>query len=142
MSKDPKERFKQFVGKESGGDQPKGKGFITERQRLNPQPAYLDYLVQRNKKKKHHPKRVSDEQWAEVKVKLKAKQRPPKVAGNNNKGEPVEDTKKKKNAPAKKKNAPAKKKTTTKAKAKKNSAAPSAAPPSDPRRSGRFKNKK
>jgi len=142
MAKDPTERFKQFVGKESGGGQPRGEGFITERQRLNLQPAYLDYLVQRNRKKKHYPKRVTDEQWAEVKVKLKAKQRPPKVAGNNNKGEPVEDTKKKKNAPAKKKNAPAKKKTTTKAKAKKNSAAPSAAPPSDPRRSGRFKNKK
>ena len=132
MSKDPKERFKQFVGKESFGDQPKGKGFITERQRLNLQPAYLDYLVQRNKKKKHHPKRVSDEQWAEVKVKLKAKKKPPKVAGNNKKV--VEDKKKKKNAPAQKKNALAKK--------KKNSAVPAAAPPSGPRRSGRFKNKK
>ena len=134
MAKDPKERFKQFVGKESGGDQPKGKGFITERQRLNLQPAYLDYLVQRNKKKKHHPKRVSDEQWAEVKQDLKDKKRPPKVAGNNKKGKAVEDTKKKKNAPAQKKNAPAQK--------KKNSAVPSAAPPSGPRRSGRFKNKK
>ena len=132
MSKDPKERFKQFVGKESGGDQPKGKGFITERQRLNLQPAYLDYLVQRNKKKKHHPKRVSDEQWAEVKVKLKDKKRPPKVAGNNKKGKAAEDKKKKKNAPA----------TKPKAKPKNNSAVPAAAPPSGPRRSGRFKNKK
>ena len=26
MSKDPKERFRQYVGKESGGDQPKGEG--------------------------------------------------------------------------------------------------------------------
>ena len=81
MSKDPKERFRQYVGKESGGDQPKGEGFITERQRL------------------------------------------------------------KKNAPAQKKNAPAQKKNAPTQK-KKNSAVPSAAPPSGPRRSGRFKNKK
>ena len=86
MSKDPKQRFKQFVGQESGGGRPKGKGFITERQRLNLQPAYLDYLVQRNKKKNHFPKRVSDDKWAEVKGDLKAKQRGPQVAGNNKKG--------------------------------------------------------
>ena len=53
----------------------------------------------------------------------------------------MEDTKKKKNAPAQKKNAPAQKKNAP-AQKKKNSAVPSAAPPSGPRRSGRSKNKK
>ena len=124
MSNDPKQRFKQFVGQESGGGRPKGKGYITERQRLNLQPAYLDYLVQRNKKKNHFPKRVSDDKWVEVKQELKAKQRPPKVAGNNKKGKAQKPKKPKA------------------AKAKTNSAAPSAEPPSGPRRSGRLGSKK
>ena len=124
MSNDPKQRFKQFVGQESGGGRPKGKGYITERQRLNLQPAYLDYLVQRNKKKNHFPKRVSDDKWAEVKVDLKAKQRGPQVAGNNKKGKAQKPKKPKA------------------AKAKTNSAVPSAEPPSGPRRSGRLTTKK
>ena len=32
---DQKERFKQYVGAENGGKRPEGKGYITERQRLN-----------------------------------------------------------------------------------------------------------
>ena len=121
MSNDPKQRFKQFVGQESGGGRPKGKGYITERQRLNLQPAYLDYLVQRNKKKNHFPKRVSDDKWAEVKGDLKAKQRGPQVAGNNKKGKAQKPKK---------------------TKAKTNSAVPTAGPPSGPRRSGRLGSKK
>ena len=99
-------------------------GYITERQRLNLQPAYLDYLVQRNKKKNHFPKRVSDDKWAEVKVDLKAKQRGPQVAGNNKKGKAQK---------------PKKPKVT---KGKSNSVVPSAGPPSGPRRSGRLTTKK
>ena len=129
MSSDPKQRFKQYVGQESGGSRPAGKGFITERQRLNLQPAYLDYLVQKNKKKNHFPKRVSDDKWAEVKQELKARQRPPQVAGNNKKGKAQKPTK------PNKQTKPKKPKT-------KNVAAPSAAPPSSPRRSGRIKEKK
>ena len=126
MSSDPKQRFKQYVGQESGGSRPTGKGFITERQRLNLQPAYLDYLVQKNKKKNHFPKRVSDDKWAEVKQELKARQRPPQVAGNNKKGKAQKQ----------------KKQTKLKKPKTKNVAAPSAAPPSSPRRSGRIKEKK
>ena len=126
MPADPKARFLQYVGAETdGGKRPKGKGFITEKQRQNLNPAYLDYLVQRNKKKNHFPKRVSDDKWAEVKVDLKAKQRGPQVAGNNKKGKAQKQ---------KKQTKPKKPKT-------KNVAAPSAAPPSSPRRSGRIKDK-
>ena len=134
MSNEPKQRFKQYVGQESGGSRPTGKGFITERQRLNLQPAYLDYLVQKNKKKNHFPKRVSDDKWAEVKQELKARQRPPQVAGNNKKGKAQE--------PKKAKNQQNQKKPKTKKPKTKNAAAPSAAPPSSPRRSGRIKEKK
>ena len=84
--KDPKQRFKQYVGKESGGSRPEGKGFITEKQRNALQPAHLDYLVERNKKKNHFPKRVSDEQWAEAKKKLQQKHKKPDVQGNNKQG--------------------------------------------------------
>ena len=107
MSKDPKERFKPFV------DQ----GFITERQRLNLNPAYLDYLTQKNKKRNHKPRRVSDAEWAKVKAKIKEKHRVKQVDGKNKTG-----TKKK----------PEPKKTT---------AVPSAGPPG-PRRSSRIKGKK
>ena len=108
MSKDPKERFKPFV------DQ----GFITERQRLNLNPAYLDYLTQKNKKRNHKPRRVSDAEWAKVKAKIKEKRRVKLVAGKNPTGQ-----KKKKPEP------------------KKKTAVPSAGPPG-PRRSSRIKGKK
>ena len=122
MSADPKKRFKQYVGAESGGGRPKGQGFITERQRLNLNPAYLDYLVQRNQKKKHYPKRGADDKWSDVKQKLQDKHKVKQVAGKNPK--------------------PQVKKTKPKSK---NSAVPSADPPSaspSVRRSGRLKNKK
>ena len=124
MPADPKQRFKKYVGAESGGGRPKGQGFITERQRLNLNPAYLDYLVQRNQKKKHYPKRVADDKWSEVKQKLQDKHKVKQVAGKNPK------TQVKKTQPK-----------------SKNSAVPSAAPPSASaspslRRSGRLKNKK
>ena len=51
MPADPKQRFKQYVGAESGGGRPIGQGFITERQRLNLNPAYLDYLEEALSKK-------------------------------------------------------------------------------------------
>jgi len=116
MASDPKQRFKQYVGKEGGGGRPKGQGFITELQRQKLQPAHLDSIVERNKKKNHFPKRIPDAEWKDVKAELKRKQYDTKqVAGNN-----------KKAAPAKKKAVPAKKK------------APAAAVPSvAPRRSTR-----
>ena len=84
MPADPKARFLQYVGAETdGGKRPKGKGYITERQRQNLNPAYLDYLVQRNKKKNHYPKRVSDEKWSGVKQKLQEKHKVQQVAGKN-----------------------------------------------------------
>jgi hypothetical protein len=143
MSNEPKQRFKQYVGQESGGSRPTGKGFITERQRLNLQPAYLDYLVQKNKKKNHFPKRVSDDKWAEVKQELKARQRPPQVAGNNKKGK-AQEPKKAKNQKNQQnqQNQKNPKNPKTKKPKTKNAAAPSAAPPSSPRRSGRIKEKK
>ena len=108
MPADPKARFLQYVGAETdGGKRPEGKGYITERQRQNLNPAYLDYLVQRNKKKNHYPKRVSDEKWSGVKQKLQEKQQVQQVAGKNPKA--------------------AVKKTQPKSK---NSAVPSADPPS------------
>jgi hypothetical protein len=122
MPADPKARFLQYVGAETdGGKRPKGKGFITEKQRQNLNPAYLDYLVQRNKKKNHYPKRVSDEKWSEVKKELQAKHKVKQVAGKNPKPKP------------------------TKPKPKNdNSAVPSVAPSSASplRRSGRLKKKK
>ena len=115
---DPKERFKQYVGAENGGKRPEGKGYITERQRLNLQPAYLDYLVEKNKKRGHYPKRVSDDKWQEVKADLKQKQAPKQVAGKNTKG--------KANQPKPK---------------TKNTAQPSTQPPQNVRRSTRNKTK-
>jgi membrane protein involved in colicin uptake len=107
MASDPKQRFKQYVGKEGGGGRPKGQGFITELQRQKLQPAHLDSIVERNKKKNHFPKRIPDAEWKDVKAELKRKQYDTKqVAGNNKKAAPA----KKKAAPAKKKAAPAKKK--------------------------------
>ena len=123
MPADPKARFLQYVGAETdGGKRPEGKGYITERQRQNLNPAYLDYLVQRNKKKNHYPKRVSDEKWSGIKQKLQEKHKVQQVAGKNPK------TQVKKTQPK-----------------SKNSAVPSVAPPSASpslRRSGRLKNKK
>ena len=74
MSKDPKEKFRKFVGAESGGGRPKGKGYITELQRQKLKPAHLEVIVQKNKERNHYPKRVSDEKWKEVKKQLKQKQ--------------------------------------------------------------------
>ena len=53
---DPKARFLQYVSSDEveGGKRKKGEGFITERQRQKLQPAYLDYLVQKNVKRKHY----------------------------------------------------------------------------------------
>ena len=122
MSKDPKAKFKQYVGAESGGGRPKGKGYITELQRQKLKPAHLDVIVQKNKERNHYPKRVSDEKWKEVKKELKQKQYGVKqVEGKNQK---LKTTKKK---PPK----------------NKNTVAPSAAQraPSKPRRSSRLKNK-
>ena len=45
MSGDPKAKFKKYVGAESGGGRPKGKGFITELQRQKLKPAHLDVIV-------------------------------------------------------------------------------------------------
>ena len=61
MSGDPKAKY---VGAESGGGRPKGKGFITELQRQKLKPAHLDVIVEKNKARNHYPKRVSDEKWA------------------------------------------------------------------------------
>ena len=80
---DPKARFKQYVGKESGGGRPKGQGYITERQRQGLQVAHLDYLVERNKKKGHFPKRVPDAEWAVAKEKLKQRHQKAQVQGDN-----------------------------------------------------------
>ena len=46
-------------------------GWITERQSQNLNKPYFDYLIERNRSKKHKPKRVSDKQWAEYKAKRK-----------------------------------------------------------------------
>ena len=81
MSKDPKERFKPFVKQ----------GFITERQRLNLNPAYLDYLTQKNKKRNHKPRRVSDAEWAKVKAKIKEKHRVKQVDGHEEEAGAEED---------------------------------------------------
>ena len=59
-SKDPKEKFKKFVGAESGGGRPKGKGYITELQRQKLKPAHLEVIVQKNKEREHYPKRVTE----------------------------------------------------------------------------------
>ena len=86
MSGDPKAKFKKYVGAESGGGRPKGKGFITELQRQKLKPAHLDVIVEKNKERNHYPKRVSDEKWAKVKVELKRKQYQTKhVDGKNQK---------------------------------------------------------
>ena len=121
-SKDPKEKYKKFVGAESGGGRPKGKGFITELQRQKLKPAHLEVIVQKNKERNHYPKRVSDAKWAEVKKDLKQKQYGTKqVDGKNQK---------------------LKQKKTPSPGPKKDAVAPSAEPPSKPRRSTRNKGKK
>ena len=50
---DPKAKFKKYVGAESGGGRPKGKGFITELQRQKLKPAHLDVIVEKNKERNH-----------------------------------------------------------------------------------------
>ena len=121
MSKDPKAKYKKFVGAESGGGRPEGKGFITELQRQKLKPAHLEVIVQKNKERNHYPKRVSDEKWKEVKKELKRKQYDTQqVAGKNQK---LKDKKK------------------TKPKKTKNVVVPSAEPPQNVRRSSRNKKK-
>ena len=71
---DPKAKFKKYVGAESGGGRPEGKGFITELQRQKLKPAHLEVIVTKNKERNHYPKRVSNEKWVEVKAELKRKQ--------------------------------------------------------------------
>ena len=100
MSGDPKAKFKKYVGAESGGGRPKGKGFITELQRQKLKPAHLDVIVEKNKTRNHYPKRVSDEKWAKVKVELKRKQYDTKhVEGNNQKLKTKAPAKQKKKKP-------------------------------------------
>ena len=122
MSKDPKEKFRKYVGSESGGGRPKGKGYITELQRQKLKPAHLEVIVQKNKERNHYPKRVSDEKWAEVKKELKQKQYGTKKVDGKN-----QQLKKKKTPPKGK---------------QKDAVVPSAEPPSKLRRSTRIKNKK
>ena len=118
---DPKAKFKKYVGAESGGGRPEGKGYITELQRQKLKPAHLEVIVEKNKERNHYPKRVSDEKWKEVKKELKRKQYDTQqVAGKNQK------------LKAKKKPAPK----------KKDAVAPSAEPPQNVRRSARNKGKK
>ena len=120
MSKDPKAKFKKYVGAEGGGGRPEGKGFITELQRQKLKPAHLEVIVQKNKERNHYPKRVSDEKWKDVKKELKRKQYDTQqVAGKNQKLKEKKKTEKKKNA-----------------------VAPSADPPTQLRRSTRKKNGK
>ena len=89
MASDPKQRFKQYVGKESGGGRPKGQGYITELQRQKLQPAHLDVIVTNNKARKHYPRRIPDAEWLDVKAELKRKKYGTKqVAGNNKKAAP------------------------------------------------------
>ena len=45
---DPKAKFKKYVGAESGGGRPEGKGFITELQRQKLKPAHLEVIVTKN----------------------------------------------------------------------------------------------
>ena len=86
MNVDPKAKFKKYVGAESGGGRPEGKGYITELQRQKLKPAHLEVIVTKNKERNHYPKRVSDEKWAEVKTELKRKQYQTKqVDGKNQK---------------------------------------------------------
>ena len=42
---DPKAKFKKYVGAESGGGRPEGKGYITELQRQKLKPAHLGGLT-------------------------------------------------------------------------------------------------
>ena len=74
MASDPKQRFKQYVGKESGGGRPKGQGYITELQRQKLQPAHLDVIVTNNKARKHYPRRIPDADWLDVKAELKRRE--------------------------------------------------------------------
>ena len=74
MTVDPKAKFKKYVGAESGGGRPEGKGYITELQRQKLKPAHLEVIVTKNKERNHYPKRVSNEKWVEVKAELKRKQ--------------------------------------------------------------------
>ena len=81
---DPKAKFKKYVGAESGGGRPEGKGFITELQRQKLKPAHLEVIVTKNKERNHYPKRVSNEKWLEVKAELKRKQYQTKQAEGKN----------------------------------------------------------
>ena len=81
---DPKAKFKKYVGAESGGGRPEGKGFITELQRQKLKPAHLEVIVTKNKERNHYPKRVSNEKWVEVKAELKRKQYQTKQAAVGN----------------------------------------------------------
>ena len=113
---DSKVKFKKYVGAESGGGRPEGKGFITELQRQKLKPAHLEVIVQKNKERNHFPKRVSDEKWKQVKKELKQKQYGTKqVAGKNQKL------------------------TEKKTQKKKNTVAPSAEPPKNLRRRNKAK---
>ena len=86
MNVDPKVKFKKYVGAESGGGRPEGKGYITELQRQKLKPAHLEVIVTKNKERNHYPKRVSNEKWVEVKAELKRKQYQTKqVDGKNQK---------------------------------------------------------
>ena len=86
MNVDPKAKFKKYVGAESGGGRPEGKGYITELQRQKLKPAHLEVIVTKNKERNHYPKRVSNEKWVEVKAELKRKQYQTKqVDGKNQK---------------------------------------------------------
>ena len=84
MSTDPKAKFKKYVGAESGGGRPEGKGYITELQRQKLKPAHLEVIVTKNKERNHYPKRVSNEKWVEVKAELKRKQYQTKQAEGKN----------------------------------------------------------
>ena len=85
----------------------------------------MEVIVQKNKERNHYPKRVSDAKWAEVKKDLKQKQYGTKQVDG--------------------KNQQLKQKKTPSPGPKKNAVAPSAEPPSEPkkpRRSTRNKGKK
>jgi hypothetical protein len=62
-------------------------GWITQKQSEKLNPSYLNYLIARNKKRGHHPKHVSDAEWAAVKTNLKAKRQ--KVPPNPSRAPPA-----------------------------------------------------
>ena len=103
---DPKAKFKKYVGAESGGGRPEGKGYITELQRQKLKPAHLEVIVNKNKERNHYPKRVSNEKWAEVKAELKRKQYQTKQVEGKNQKLKSKDTKKPKDTKNKNKVVP------------------------------------